>query len=341
MYLSEVLARAKHRTKKEIGRLVRLLDPLPDVPPRIEPLGPTPAPLVPVAPTWREFVQSTCPVRELAPGDRPRDWMENDAERANDIVEREEMEAPADLEAELEAATPDRVSAPTRLTPQRYRVQFTASEEYVKLVEEARALLSRSAPRPALDALHLRAMRALVAELERQKYAVTTRPRKRPEVTTPASTPSIEGSKQVEGSISSAYSDGHDTRAVPRQRGRYVPAHVRHAVFERDNGRGTYTDSSGRRCGEAHRVEYITSSPSLNMASTASRISRSVAKRTTFSQPRRTSAEISSRSSETRRSTSRGVDRREENRRSPLLRRRVGAASDVVNEPGRRPPSTK
>jgi hypothetical protein len=41
--LNDVLARSKHRTKKEIARLVRRLDPLPDVPARIEPLGPAPA----------------------------------------------------------------------------------------------------------------------------------------------------------------------------------------------------------------------------------------------------------------------------------------------------------
>ncbi len=41
--LVEVLARAKHRTKKEIAELVRALSPLPDVPPRIQPLGPAPA----------------------------------------------------------------------------------------------------------------------------------------------------------------------------------------------------------------------------------------------------------------------------------------------------------
>ena len=41
--LVEVLTRAKHRTKRELARLVRLLDPLPAVPARIEPLGPAPA----------------------------------------------------------------------------------------------------------------------------------------------------------------------------------------------------------------------------------------------------------------------------------------------------------
>ncbi|HEY8946746.1 MAG TPA: hypothetical protein VIM73_21030, partial [Polyangiaceae bacterium] len=39
----EVLKVAKHRSKREITRLVRQLDPLPSVPARIEPLGPAPA----------------------------------------------------------------------------------------------------------------------------------------------------------------------------------------------------------------------------------------------------------------------------------------------------------
>jgi hypothetical protein len=38
--LVEVLALAKHRTKKELTRLVRSLDPLPEVPSRIEPSAP-------------------------------------------------------------------------------------------------------------------------------------------------------------------------------------------------------------------------------------------------------------------------------------------------------------
>src|SRR6187401_1832593 len=38
----EVLGRAKFRTKKELGKLVRDLNPLPQVPDRIEPAGPAP-----------------------------------------------------------------------------------------------------------------------------------------------------------------------------------------------------------------------------------------------------------------------------------------------------------
>src|SRR5688572_11924510 len=84
--LQEVLACSKHRTKKEIARLVRRLDPLPDVPARIEPLGPAPARAVPATPTWSRFIESLCPVRELVAGDRPREWAES-AERPQDLGE--------------------------------------------------------------------------------------------------------------------------------------------------------------------------------------------------------------------------------------------------------------
>jgi hypothetical protein len=55
-------------------------------------------------------------------------------------------------------------------------VQFTASEEYVKLVEEARALLAHALPSRDLAQVHLRAMRTLVAELKKRKYAVSVAP---------------------------------------------------------------------------------------------------------------------------------------------------------------------
>jgi 5-methylcytosine-specific restriction endonuclease McrA len=218
--LPEVLARAKHRTKKEIASLVRRLDPLPDVPARIEPLGPAPARLVPETPTWSRFVESLCPVRELTAGDRPGDWTEakvDSDEGSNDVPVPEPV-----------------TTAPERLDPQRYRVQFTAGEEYVKLVEEAQALLSHSesGKRVALDELQLRAMRSLVAELSRKKRAATARPRK-----AKASTPAA--AKRSEH---------------PRQRDRHIPASIRRAVYERDQNRCTFIDS-GQRCRETHCLE--------------------------------------------------------------------------------------
>jgi hypothetical protein len=62
---TEVLGRAKFRTKKELGKLLRELNPLPQVPDRIEPLGPA-LPRALHNPTWEEYVTSLSP----APGPR-------------------------------------------------------------------------------------------------------------------------------------------------------------------------------------------------------------------------------------------------------------------------------
>jgi 5-methylcytosine-specific restriction endonuclease McrA len=273
--VSEVLLRARHRTKREIARLVRQLDPLPDVPARIEPLGPALARVAPSEPTWDEFVRSLRPVRELAPGERPRDWTAN----ANDV--ETETALPTEPQAHAPPGGAD-LAAP--LSSQRYRVQFTAGEEYVKLVEEARALLSHSAPRATLDEIQLRAMRALVAALKRQKYAVTARPQNRRAAETPtkpadpsSSTAVLEGEKTPWAEAAQKFGTERETDAVaereagtesesarrsktepqhPRRRGRHIPASVRRAVFERDEGRCTYADGSGRRCAETHGLEF-------------------------------------------------------------------------------------
>jgi hypothetical protein len=287
--LAEVLARAKHRTKKEIARLVRQLDPLPHVPPRIEPLGPAPSPLVPPAPIWTRFMGALNPVRELQSGDRPSDWTESAASMAASMAvavatESESMEgtpsangANADSTEGLSgcaaaapptapaltfaaAASPEPAPAtPARLEPQRYRVQFEASEEYVELVERAKALLSHAAPRADLGELHLRAMRSLVAELERQKYAVTARPR------LPAAGRSepkaSDGLESLQEPGPSPVPDlpqerePQRTPESPRQRGRHVPAPIRRAVFERDAGRCTHRSDAGQRCRETAWLE--------------------------------------------------------------------------------------
>jgi hypothetical protein len=284
--LVEVLARAKHRTKKELARLVRILDPLPQVPPRIEPLGPASLRPGPAAATWGQFMAVLNPVRELDPGARPRDWTESPAcdwvERAdgapiaNDGSNAARLEqeasamptgsAPARSDADAMPSEPTSASA-LRLEPQRYKLQFEASEEYVELVEKAKALLSQTAPRVDLGELHLRAMRALVAELERKKYAATARPRQRvaPTAATQSAMPSVAEPAphgQLVGGDAAQSTNDPEPRSelqhgpeCPRQRGRHVPAALRRAVFERDEGRCTYRSDSGERCRETAHLE--------------------------------------------------------------------------------------
>src|SRR6188508_975144 len=165
----EVLARAKFRTKKEIAKLVRELHPLPRVPDLMEPLGPE-LPRSPRRPTWNEWVTSLCPpVRELEAGSSPRDW-------ANDSLDRAEAEAGAEAKAEAGAlgteaqaqgslpasegdsfaapASPARRELPPITAPQQYQMQFCTTEEHVRLVEKAKALLARSRPGVSLGELH-------------------------------------------------------------------------------------------------------------------------------------------------------------------------------------------
>jgi 5-methylcytosine-specific restriction endonuclease McrA len=273
--LVEVLARAKHRTKRELARLVRVLDPLPSVPARIEPLGPAPARAIPETPTWQEFVQSMCPIRELSPGERPRDWVASGNESANDLEimppdADEALNAPAP-----EFAAPARVDAVARgaLAPERYKVQFTATAEYVRLVDEAKALLSHAHPQATLEEIHLRALQALISELTKKKYAVkeaAPREPKRESKREPKSEskrePKSESKrepksepKRESGNGAASCTAPHDAASsVPhhtRRRGRHIPAAIRRAVFERDGNQCTYV-STGKRCEQTHHLEF-------------------------------------------------------------------------------------
>jgi len=253
----EVLARAKHRTKKEIMRLVRELAPLPNVPARIEPLGPPEHfPKVLRNPTWAEATAALNPVRELPCGDRPRDWVDagwlaaaNAGANLGDTVFTAANEAALARDASVRLAG-----------PQRYCVQFTATEEYVELVERAKALLSNAAEGSSLAELQLRAMRGLVAELEKRKFAIAARTSKA------ASKPNAESGSRSESEPNSelepnaelgscSESEAGKIDAAARQRGRYVPAAVRRAVFVRDEARCSYVDARGERCQETHCLE--------------------------------------------------------------------------------------
>src|SRR5262249_12244151 len=144
-------------------------------------------------------------VRHLEPGERPKDWSDWDSETdptcAGDVRKQSPSQtAPAskfEPEAQLQPepdskseakphSDPEYQSEPalkplqeTQSEPaleplqvrQRYRVQFTASEEYVVLLERARDLLSHAIPNRSIEEVHLRALRCLVTKLEKRRHA--------------------------------------------------------------------------------------------------------------------------------------------------------------------------
>ena len=188
----ELLARARYRTKRELEKLVAQIAPRADVPNIIEPLGPAddnfrrPAPS-----TYSSMVHGVAGyVRHLTPGNEPTEapsapprWLEAPATRegaAGEGADSRSVEAASalalpdpdvsDATALPTAPDPDVASAPARLASMRYKVQFTADQTYVDLLEQARDLLEHQIPDRDLAAVQRLAMEALVETLTRRKY---------------------------------------------------------------------------------------------------------------------------------------------------------------------------
>jgi hypothetical protein len=269
----EVLGRAKFRTKKELARLVRELNPLPSTPDTIEPLGPALA-RQSTEPTWERFTAALAPaVRDLPAGERPGDWAKADQDAAgHDAAGHDEIHGDGVTEDALPVG-PVPMDLPPVTGPQLFQVQFGTVEEHVHLVERAKALLARTRPRITLGEIHLEAMKVLVAALEKRKFAVTERPRSHVETSeddkrsTAGARRRGDASKDGEASEdggpltelarqrSDASETGQPSTAEPRQRGRYIPASVRREVYERDGARCTYVDARGLRCVETRYLE--------------------------------------------------------------------------------------
>ena len=71
------------------------------------------------------------------------------------------------------------------LSEETYRVQFTATQEYVDLLETAKDLLVHAVPSRSIEEVHLRAMRALVSELKKRKTGATSQSRRKEQVSLP------------------------------------------------------------------------------------------------------------------------------------------------------------
>jgi len=148
---AQVLASARHRSKREVEQIVARLRPLPDVAASVRKL-PAPA-AVPVA----QITTAGCPA----------------------VDTRQTLEAPA-------AATPPPsqpvASAAHRpviapLAPERYRVQFTVSRETHDKLRRAQDLLRHTIPSGDPAEIFDRALTLLVDRLEKSKCAATPRPR--------------------------------------------------------------------------------------------------------------------------------------------------------------------
>lgn len=140
--INDVLARARHRSKREVEQIVAALRPRPDAASAIRKL-PTP-----VA-AKRVVEDRTVPAVHDAPAPSPS--LSTDSRTSRAVVEP--------------------------LAPERYKVQLTIGPATRRKLQRAQDLMRHSLPSGDLATILDRALDLLVADLERTKIAVTARPR--------------------------------------------------------------------------------------------------------------------------------------------------------------------
>ena len=102
------------------------------------------------------------------------------------------------------------------LAPQRFALQVTIDEETHDALRYAQDLLSHEQPAGDIAAVLKMALKALIPQVERRRFAATDHPR-------PGHRPSGENP-------------------------RFIPAHVQREVWKRDGGQCTFVSEDGHRC---------------------------------------------------------------------------------------------
>jgi 5-methylcytosine-specific restriction endonuclease McrA len=118
--------------------------------------------------------------------------------------------------------TPARVRA---ISPERFRIEFTASAERREKLERCLDLSSHANPQRDLAFVIERAVELLLSKLERERLGKAKRPRETPRDETPS----------------------NETPGTPPA-SRHIPTAARRSVFERDGSRCTYVSPDGHRC---------------------------------------------------------------------------------------------
>ncbi len=189
----DVLARATHKTKRELEELVAELAPKADVPPTIRKRSQRKAESEPL-----KLSSSS----QLCPGT---------------VLTKTSAAKPQ--------PAPDKLTSRATvkpLSPARYKVTFTASEELRDKLERLQALIPGGDLASIIDA----AVSEKLERLEAKRYGRTNKSRKNLE----------------------------DADTSPGVRG--ISAAVKRAVWARDRGQCTFLNARGKRCPECHRLEF-------------------------------------------------------------------------------------
>lgn len=213
---SALIAEARHKTKRQVEEIVA----------RIRPAGPVPTlvrkqsapPAVPAS----ALPSMLTPAPQGVPGPSPQAMSAGAAPGPDGTAS---ILAPA-----WPPTSPAR-SVVVPLAPDRFKVQFTAGAEMHARLTRAQALLRHQVPDGDIAQVLDLALIVLLEKTEGRKFGRLKTGRR-------------SGSPRRSG----------ECRASTRTR--YIPAAVRRAVWERDQGRCTFTSPEGVRCTETGFLEF-------------------------------------------------------------------------------------
>jgi 5-methylcytosine-specific restriction endonuclease McrA len=131
------------------------------------------------------------------------------------------------LAAPPEPPAPPRAPDPAPLAPGRYKLAVTLDQQAHDQLRQLQDLLAHQIPSGDPAAIIKRALEALLTETQKKKTAATQKPR----------TPSMP-------------------RGTSSRTSRAVPADLKRAVWQRDQGRCGFISKDGHRCGATRALEY-------------------------------------------------------------------------------------
>lgn len=211
----ELMAAATHRRKSEIEQLLACQFPRPEM----------------------AAIVRAMPSRglQLAPG-QAGEQKSSQASAIADLLSPGQVEVSISGKgvAGVDSPAPGQVENSPRLEmppieTERFLVRLIVGKGTHDKLRHAQALLSHVNPSGDVAQVFERALDALIAQLEKRKFAATPKPH--------------SGLGEARGPSSIA-------------RPRHVPAHVRRAVWERDQGQCTFVSEVGHRCSARRFLEF-------------------------------------------------------------------------------------
>ena len=265
----ELLAAARHRSKRQVEELIARLRPQPDAPASVRRLPSVKAPRPAGAPMTSVDPAAT-PTMSTDPAAKPAT---NVTASVATGAAPESPTGPAGVCTGKTMGTPSgastaRPAVVVPLGPERYKVQFTANAAMREKLRRAQELLRHRIPGGDLAEVIDLALDLLVRDLEKKKFAATDRPRGSGAETgndRVLSTGSEATRDRARGTGAEAAHDGARRRGpeesalhgtVALESSRHIPAEVKRAVWQRDEGRCTFTGPHGVRCTERGQLEF-------------------------------------------------------------------------------------